>query len=84
MQIIKTWPDQLTLPQNVKTALLKHLPEALQKLSEAKFYWQSSGTILRFFYQKIAIHHIGYFDFTIFKILIHKNSINELIFPEGE
>ena len=39
-----TRPEQLTLPQNVKTALLKHLTEPFQSEAEAKAYWQSSGT----------------------------------------
>ncbi len=41
-----TWPDQLTLPQNVKTALIKHLIEPFESESAAKAYWQSSGTKL--------------------------------------
>ena len=36
------FPDQLTLPQNVKTALLKHLTEPFQSESAAKAYWQQN------------------------------------------
>ena len=40
-----TWPE-LALPQNVKTALLKHLTEPFESESAAIVYWESSGTKL--------------------------------------
>ena len=48
MQTITTWPElaQIALPQNVKTALIKHLTEPFENESAAKSYWQSSGTKL--------------------------------------
>lgn len=41
MQVINTWPDP-DVPQNVKTALIKHLTEPFQTLAEAKTYWQQN------------------------------------------
>ena len=41
MNTINTWPEltQIALPEAVKTALLKHLTEPFQTLSEAQVYW---------------------------------------------
>ena len=36
----------IDLPENVKTALLKHLTEPFQTLSDAKAYWLENGTQL--------------------------------------
>ncbi len=41
-----TWPDQLTLPEPIKAALLKHLTEPFQSETAAKAYWLSNGTTL--------------------------------------
>ena len=48
MQTINTWPElaQIDLPKNVKTALINHLLEPFQNLSEAKAYWEAIGTSL--------------------------------------
>ena len=43
---MNTWPELEQLPTNVKTALIKHLLEPFQNLSEAKAYWEESGTSL--------------------------------------
>ena len=48
MQIINTWPElaQLALPENVKTALIKHLTEPFQNSLEAKAFWQENSVQL--------------------------------------
>ncbi|WP_087871343.1 hypothetical protein [Bathymodiolus platifrons methanotrophic gill symbiont] len=40
------FPRSINPAKKCQSSTTKHLPEALQKLSEAKSYWQSSGTIL--------------------------------------
>ena len=46
MQTITTWPDQLALPQNVKTALLKHLLIPFETEAEAEAYWEENSVQL--------------------------------------
>ena len=45
MQTINTW-SELSLPQNVKQALIKHLTAPFQTVAEAKAYWLANGTQL--------------------------------------
>ena len=46
MQITSTCPDKLALPENVKTALINHLLEPFQNLSEAKAFWLENSVHL--------------------------------------
>ena len=48
MQLFNVWPDKdaLNLPDNVKTALFKHLCEPFQNLAEAQNYWLENNPIL--------------------------------------
>lgn len=45
---MNTFPEleQLELPEPVKIALLKHLTEPFQTLSEAKAYWEENSVQL--------------------------------------
>ena len=48
MQTINTWPElaQIALPENVKTALIKHLLIPFENEAEAKTYWEENSVQL--------------------------------------